>query len=169
MLASPLDEENFGLKRRTTRNKLFVPNYDAKLATNYCFWNRTSLSTGALLLCRSWKISCQRYGLKWWTWGPLPDDLRRLAKIVLALGWIFSNQYFAWKACFNFHHTPLFFPTYDLGRCLLLLLCIRSAHLEILLFPSMCCAYWYRDIFAWFKTMWSKQNLASASGIQKEN
>ena len=29
----------------------------------------------------------------------------------LALGWIFSNQYLAWKACFDFHHTtPHFQP-----------------------------------------------------------
>ena len=29
----------------------------------------------------------------------------------LTLGWIFSNQYFAWKACFDFHHTtPPFQP-----------------------------------------------------------
>ena len=30
-------------------------------------------------------------------------------------------------------------------------------------------AYYYRDIFARFKTMWRKQNLASDFGIQKEN
>ena len=29
----------------------------------------------------------------------------------LAMGWIFSNQYLAWKACFDFHHTtPPFQP-----------------------------------------------------------
>ena len=29
----------------------------------------------------------------------------------LALGWIFSNQYIVWKACFNFRHTtPPFHP-----------------------------------------------------------
>ena len=49
-------------------------------------------------------------------------------------------------------------------RCLLLLLRIRSAHLEILGF-SMGGAYQYRDIFARFKTMRRKQNLASAFGI----
>ena len=27
--------------------------------------------------------------------------------MVLALGWIFSNQYFAWNACFDSHHTTL--------------------------------------------------------------
>ena len=53
-------------------------------------------------------------------------------------------------------------------RCLLLLLRIRSVHLEILGFP-MGGAYLYRGIFAWFKIMWRKQNLASALGIQKEN
>ena len=37
MLTFPFEEEHFRLKRRTTRNKLFVPNYEAKLATNYCF------------------------------------------------------------------------------------------------------------------------------------
>ena len=31
--------------------------------------------------------------------------LRRLATVFLALGWIFSNQYLAWKTCFDFHHT----------------------------------------------------------------
>ena len=29
----------------------------------------------------------------------------------MALGWIFSNQYLAWKACFDFYHsTPPFQP-----------------------------------------------------------
>ena len=51
---------------------------------------------------------------------------------------------------------------------LLLLLRIRSAHLEILWFP-MGGAYQYRNIFAQFKTIRRKQNLASALGIQKEN
>ena len=32
-------------------------------------------------------------------------NLRRLTSDFLALGWIFSNQYLAWKACFDFHHT----------------------------------------------------------------
>ena len=31
--------------------------------------------------------------------------LRRFPTAFLALGWIFSNQYFAWKACFDFRHT----------------------------------------------------------------
>ena len=43
------------------------------------------------------------------------------------------------------------------GRCLLLLLRICSAHLEILGFP-MAGAYLYRDIFARFKTMGRQQN-----------
>ena len=30
MLAFPSEEEHFGLRRRTTQNKLFVPNYEAK-------------------------------------------------------------------------------------------------------------------------------------------
>ena len=47
-----------------------------------------------------------------------------------------------------------------------LLLRIRSAHLEIRGFP-MGGAYLYRDIFARFKTMRRKQNLASALGNQK--
>ena len=39
------------------------------------------------------------------------DFLRRLTTVFLALGWIFSNQYLAWKACFDFHHTsPTFQP-----------------------------------------------------------
>ena len=38
----------------------------------------------------------------------------------------------------------------------------------ILGFP-MSGGYYYRDIFAWFKTMHRKQNLASAFGIQTEN
>ena len=50
----------------------------------------------------------------------------------------------------------------------LLLLRMRSAHLEILVFP-MGDAYQYRDIFPRFKTIRRKQNLASAFGIQKEN
>ena len=54
------------------------------------------------------------------------------------------------------------------GRCLLLLQHIRSTHLKILRF-RMGGAYKYRDIFARFKTMWSKQILASALGIQKQN
>ena len=38
-------------------------------------------------------------------------NLRRLTTVFLALGWIFSNQYLAWKACFDFHHTsPTFQP-----------------------------------------------------------
>ena len=41
-------------------------------------------------------------------------------------------------------------------------------HLEILGFP-MGGAYYYRDIFAHFKTMRRKQNLASDFGFQKEN
>ena len=41
-------------------------------------------------------------------------------------------------------------------------------HLEILGFP-MGGAYEYRDIFAGLKTMWRKQNAASAVGIQNEN
>ena len=41
-------------------------------------------------------------------------------------------------------------------------------HLEILGFP-MGGAHYYRDIFAHFKTMRRKQNLASDFGIQKEN
>ena len=49
-----------------------------------------------------------------------------------------------------------------------MLLCIRSAHFEILGFPKGV-AYYYRDIFAQFKIMRGKQNLASALGIQKEN
>ena len=56
----------------------------------------------------------------------------------------------------------------DQGRCLLLLLRIGSAHLDILGFP-MGGAYYYRDISARFKTMRRKQNLASDFGIQKEN
>ena len=32
-------------------------------------------------------------------------NLRRLTTVFLALGWIFSNQYLAWKTCFDFHHT----------------------------------------------------------------
>ena len=51
---------------------------------------------------------------------------------------------------------------------LLLLLRIRSAHLEILGF-LISGAYLFRDIFAGFKTMRKKQNLASALGTQKEN
>ena len=27
--------------------------------------------------------------------------------MVLALAWIFSNQYLAWKTCFDFHHPTL--------------------------------------------------------------
>ena len=54
------------------------------------------------------------------------------------------------------------------GRCLLLLLCIRSAHLDILGF-RMGGGFYYRDIFTQVKTMQRKQNLASALGIQKEN
>ena len=49
-----------------------------------------------------------------------------------------------------------------------ILLRIRSAHLEILGSP-MGGAYWYTDIYARFKTMRRKQNLATALGIQKEN
>ena len=30
-------------------------------------------------------------------------------------------------------------------------------------------AYKYRDVFAWFKTMWRKQKLVTAFGIEKEN
>ena len=38
-------------------------------------------------------------------------NLRRITTVFLALGWIFSNQYLAWKACFDFHHTsPPFQP-----------------------------------------------------------
>ena len=37
---------------------------------------------------------------------------------------------------------------------------------EVLGFPMGAA---YRDIFAWFKTMWRKQHLASALGIQKES
>ena len=38
-------------------------------------------------------------------------ELRRLATVFLASGWIFSNQYLAWKPCFDFHHTsPTFQP-----------------------------------------------------------
>ena len=48
-----------------------------------------------------------------------------------------------------------------------LLLCIRSAHLEILGFP-MGGVYYYRDNSTRFKTVQRKQNLASALGIQKE-
>ena len=41
----------------------------------------------------------------------LVNTLRRLTTVFLALGWIFSNQYLAWKACFDFHHTsPTFRP-----------------------------------------------------------
>ena len=54
------------------------------------------------------------------------------------------------------------------GRCLRLVLRIRSAHLEILEFP-MGGAHLYRDNFVRFKTMWRKQNLASVIGIPKEN
>ena len=36
-------------------------------------------------------------------------------------------------------------------------------------FSSIGGAYQYRNIFAWFKTIRIKQNLASALGIQKEN
>ena len=50
----------------------------------------------------------------------------------------------------------------------LMLLRIRSAHLEILKFP-VGVAYKYRDIFVWFKTMRRQQILASALGIQKVN
>ena len=32
----------------------------------------------------------------------------RLATVLLALRWIFSNQYFTWKACFDIHTTPPF-------------------------------------------------------------
>ena len=32
-------------------------------------------------------------------------NFRRLTTVFLALGWIFSNQYLAWKTCFDFHHT----------------------------------------------------------------
>ena len=32
-------------------------------------------------------------------------NLRRLTTVFLALGWILSNQYLAWKTCFDFHHT----------------------------------------------------------------
>ena len=42
------------------------------------------------------------------------------------------------------------------------------ADLEMLAFP-IGSAYLFRDIFARFKTMQKKQNLASAFGIQKEN
>ena len=52
--------------------------------------------------------------------------------------------------------------------CLLLLLRICSAHLEILGFP-IGSAYQYRDVFAQLKTIRRKQNLASALGIEKEN
>ena len=52
------------------------------------------------------------------------------------------------------------------GRCLLLLLRIRSVHLEILEFP-VGGAYKYRGIFARFKTMRRKQNVVSDLGIQK--
>ena len=45
------------------------------------------------------------------------------------------------------------------GQCLLLLLRIRSAHLEILGIP-IAGAYRYRDNFARFKTMQRKQNVA---------
>ena len=37
MLAFSSEEEHFGLRRRTTQNKLFVPNYEAKTTKNYCF------------------------------------------------------------------------------------------------------------------------------------
>ena len=49
---------------------------------------------------------------------------------------------------------------------LLLLLRIRSAHLEMLRFP-VGGAYKNRDILVRFKTMRRKKNLASALGIQK--
>ena len=48
------------------------------------------------------------------------------------------------------------------------LLRIPSAQLKILSFP-IGGAYQYRDIFARFKTMQRKQNLASALSSQKEN
>ena len=51
------------------------------------------------------------------------------------------------------------------GRCLRLLLRIRSAHLQILGFP-MGGAYLYRDTCARLKTLQRKRNLARALGIQ---
>ena len=63
---------------------------------------------------------------------------------------------------------PLVFMFDTQGRCLLLLLRIRSAHLEILGFP-LGGVYLYRDIFARFKTMRRKQKLSSALGIKKKN
>ena len=56
----------------------------------------------------------------------------------------------------------------DSAYIILLLLRIHSVHLEILGFP-MGGAHSYRGIFAQFKTMRKKWNLASALGIQKEN
>ena len=53
-------------------------------------------------------------------------------------------------------------------RCLLLLLRIRSAHLETLEIP-MGDAHQYRGTFVRLKTIRRKQNLESTLGIQKEN
>ena len=104
MLVFPFEEErHFGLKRRTTRNKIFVPNYEAKMATNYCFSSQIEQACPKEPCCCVGPEKFVANGID------LSDDLRRLAKIVLALGWVFSNQYFAGKACFNVHHTPLSF------------------------------------------------------------
>ena len=50
----------------------------------------------------------------------------------------------------------------------LMLLRVRSAHLEIFEFP-VGVAYTFRDIFVWFKSMRRQQILASVLGIPKVN
>ena len=39
------------------------------------------------------------------------EGLRRLTTVFLALAWIFSNEYLAWKACFDFQHTSQTFQS----------------------------------------------------------
>ena len=58
---------------------------------------------------------------------------------------------------------PIGFKQIGIYWGLLLLLHIRSAHMEILEFP-MGGAYQYSNIFGRVKTMWRMQNLASAPG-----
>ena len=62
-----------------------------------------------------------------------------------------TERFFFWYSGYSFSLRTV--PTIVIAH-------IRSAHLEILGFPIVS-AYYYRDIFARFKTMRRKQNLAS--------
>ena len=79
----------------------------------------------------------------------------------------YVDQYINIKSNLQLFPPPLHPSSPDLST-LRTVLNRRSAHLEILWFP-MSGGYLHRDIFAQFKTIQGKQNLANAFGIQKEN